>query len=50
MDIERAVEIVKWGRHYARPTPTDAEYRQSLELVIENPDYWGEILWGDKAS
>lgn len=46
VNLERAVEIVKYGRHYARPrVKNDAEFREALLLVENHPEVWPELRW-----
>jgi hypothetical protein len=45
--MERAIDIVKYSL-YARPTPTEAEKKEATRMVINNPEVWDDIMWGDK--
>lgn len=47
MKIERAIDIVKWGV-YAHNSYTEAEKKEALRMVINDPDVWDQLMWGDK--
>ena len=47
MELEKAIDIVKWGP-YARPAPTEAQKKQALDVVLEHPEVWEELLWSHK--
>jgi len=51
MTLDEAIELVKYG-NYAKGQkgqhPTNAKREEALRMVLNNPDVWDQIMWGDK--
>ena len=48
MDLDRAVEIVKYGIHARPKMANEAERREALRIVLNHPETWEELLWSHK--
>lgn len=47
MTPERAIELFKWGKHYAKPRmKNEAEYREALDYIEKHPElHTKELQW-----
>mgnify|MGYP000418456853 CR=1 FL=1 len=45
MNLDRAIEIVKWGLYARKPLPTEADKKEALRMVMNKPEVWDEIMW-----
>lgn len=51
MTRDRAIELFKWGMHYAKPRAKNAaEYREALDYIEAHPDTWKELAWTSSQS
>ena len=48
MDDDRAVEIVKWGHHYAKPAPSVKEVLEAVDYLLRRPDLYDKIFQSDR--